>query len=116
MRYARVYLYINLNARRNALLVTVKKIIPMNKKYVLELADYNIWANNIAVEWLNQITDEQWKQVITSSFSSIERTAIHIVSAQKIWIDYWNSVPAPVFLSAGFNGSKNDLIAIWKNV
>jgi len=86
----------------------------MNKKYFTELASYNIWADSIAIEWLNQINDEQWNQVINSSFSSIRQTAIHIASAQKIWVDFWEKTPDPVYLSAGFNGSKNDLIAIWK--
>jgi uncharacterized damage-inducible protein DinB len=86
----------------------------MNKKYILELADYTIWANQIAIQWLNQINDEQWKQAIPSSFSSVEKTAIHMTSAQKIWIDYWRNVPNPVFLSAGFEGTKHDLIQIWQ--
>jgi uncharacterized damage-inducible protein DinB len=86
----------------------------MNKHYFIKLADYNSWANNKAIEWLNQINDEQWDQVITSSFSSIKQTAIHIASAEKIWIDFWNNVPDPVYLSVAFKGSKNELTAIWK--
>lgn len=86
----------------------------MNKKYFIALADYNSWANNMAIEWLYQINDEQWNLVITSSFSSIKQTSIHIASAEKIWLDFWNKVPDPVYLSVAFNGSKNDLIDIWK--
>src|SRR5690349_13854424 len=86
----------------------------MNKKYFVELAGYNAWADNIAMEWLKQINDEQWNQVITSSFSSIRQTAIHIASAEKIWIDFWENVPDPIYLSVEFNGTKNDLIAIWQ--
>ena len=29
------------------------------KKYFMELANYNIWANTMAIDWLNQISDEQ---------------------------------------------------------
>ncbi|GLU55513.1 DinB family protein [Dyadobacter frigoris] len=86
----------------------------MNKKYFLALASYNIWANNIAVEWLEQINEEQWNQVIISSFSSIRETGIHIASAEKIWIDFWKNAPDPVYLSTEFEGSKNDLIEIWR--
>lgn len=88
----------------------------MNKKYFTELAGYNHWADNIAIEWLSQINDEQWNQVIASSFSSIRQTAIHIASAEKIWIDFWKDAPNPVYLSAEFKGTKEDLIAIWKKV
>ena len=86
----------------------------MHRQYFLALTDYVIWANNIVIEWLNQITDEQWEQVITSSFSSIKQTAIHIISAEKIWIDYWKNIPDPVFLSAEFKGTKKEAIEIWK--
>ena len=86
----------------------------MNKAYFTTLADYNIWADSIAIEWLNQINDEQWEQVITSSFSSIRQTAIHIASAEKIWIDFWENAPNPVYLSTEFKGTKSDLIKIWK--
>jgi uncharacterized damage-inducible protein DinB len=86
----------------------------MDKKYFMELAAYNNWADNTAMEWLHQITDEQWNQVITSSFSSIKQTAIHIASAEKIWVDFWEKVPDPVYLSGEFKGTKNDLIAIWE--
>ncbi len=88
----------------------------MNRRYFLELADYNIWSDNIIIEWLNQINDEQWEQGITSSFSSIKQTAIHIVSAKKVWIEFWKNVPNPVFLSAEFKGTKNELIEIWKKL
>lgn len=86
----------------------------MHRKYFSELADYTVWANNMVIDWLYQINDAQWEQVIVSSFSSIKQTTLHIVSAQKIWIDYWQNIPDPVFLSAEFKGTKNDLIAIWK--
>lgn len=86
----------------------------MNKKYFSELADYNFWANNIAISWLDQINEQQWEQVIVSSFSSTKQTAIHIASAEKIWIDFWTNVPNPVYLSVEFKGTKNELIEIWR--
>lgn len=88
----------------------------MTKAYFTELARYNNWTDNIIIEWLNQIGDEQWEQTIPSSFSSIRQTAIHLVSAKKIWIDFWTKTPNPVYLSAGFNGTKNELIVLWQQV
>ncbi len=86
----------------------------MTKKYLTEIADYSNWADNAIIKWLEQINDEQWEKEIESSFNSIAKTAIHIVSAKKIWIDFWRNVPDPVFLSAEFKGTKNELIEIWK--
>lgn len=85
----------------------------MNKNYYTGLADYNVWADNKAIEWLNQINEEQWNQINISSFSSVKQTAIHIASAEKVWIDFWTNTPDPVYLSAEFNGTKNDLVEIW---
>ena len=86
----------------------------MNKKYFEVLADYNAWADHIAMGWLDQIDDRQWEQVIVSSFPSIKQTALHIASAEKIWIDFWKNVPDPVYLSADFKGTKNELVGIWE--
>jgi len=86
----------------------------MTKKYFTELARYNNWTDKIIIDWLKQINEEQWEQPIASSFSSVRQTAIHIVSAKRIWIDFWTKVSAPVYLSAEFNGTKTDLIEIWK--
>lgn len=86
----------------------------MHKRYFLELADYIIWADGNIIEWLHQISDPQWEQELTSSFPTIKQTALHIVSAQKIWLDFWAKTAEPVFLSAKFSGTKNELIAIWQ--
>jgi uncharacterized damage-inducible protein DinB len=86
----------------------------MLKQYFTDLAAYNSWADQKAIDWLSQITDEQWEQVNTSSFSSVRQTAVHIASAEKIWIDFWNKVADPVYLSANFTGTKNELLSIWK--
>lgn len=65
------------------------------------------------MDWLNQITDEQWEQVNVSSFPSIRQTAVHIASAEKIWVDFWIGAADPVYLSTNFAGTKNELLAIW---
>jgi uncharacterized damage-inducible protein DinB len=88
----------------------------MTRKYLLDIANYSNRVDNIVINWIDQINDEQWEREIASSFNSIAKTAIHIVSAKKIWIDFWRNVPNPVFLSAEFKGTKNELIEIWKRV
>jgi len=86
----------------------------MNKQYITDLTNYILWADAITIEWLSQITDDQWNQHITSSFSSIKQTALHIASAQRVWLDFWQHTPNPAFLSVEFTGTKEDLIKIWK--
>ncbi|WP_430270522.1 DinB family protein, partial [Pseudoalteromonas piscicida] len=43
----------------------------MNKNYFLELAEYNIWANQTVSGWLEQISEEQWTMPLVSSFNSV---------------------------------------------
>ena len=77
----------------------------MTKLYFTELADYNIWANNIVCTWLQSIAEEQWKQSIVSSFSSIYETVLHIAASENHQL-----------LTETFNGSKEDLINEWQQI
>lgn len=86
----------------------------MTKAYFFGLAAYNSWANNKVISWLEQIDAGQWTKISISSFSSIESTVLHIASAEKIWINFWNNKKDAVYLSTEFNGSKEELIQIWK--
>jgi uncharacterized damage-inducible protein DinB len=72
-----------------------------------------IWVNEIIWRWIAQLDEEQWTRTIPSSFNSIQQTTLHLVSAEKIWLDFWQNVPNPTFLSQEFNGTKQELIAIW---
>jgi uncharacterized damage-inducible protein DinB len=86
----------------------------MKRDYLIQIANFNHWADCKVIDWLHQINDEQWEQVNISSFSSIRETAIHIVSAEKIWVENWLRIPDPIFLSMEFKGTKKELIEIWK--
>ena len=85
----------------------------MLKAYFTDLSAYNSWANYKAMDWLCQIDDEQWERANVSSFSSVKKTAVHLASAEKIWIDFWTAVKNPVYLSSEFAGTRDELIDIW---
>ncbi|MPR35378.1 DinB family protein [Salmonirosea aquatica] len=84
------------------------------KEYLLELARYNVWANAKLSAWLSQISVEQWKREFGGSFKSLEATALHIVSAEKIWFERLEGKPQP-FLSLTFQGDRDEVLAIWKS-
>jgi uncharacterized damage-inducible protein DinB len=84
------------------------------KEYFVELAGYINWADNRVIEWLMQINEEQWNARSVSSFGSIRETAVHMVSAKKIWLDFWTGTSNPVYLSSEFKGTKEELILIWR--
>jgi uncharacterized damage-inducible protein DinB len=86
----------------------------MTKDYFIQLADYNIWANNIVHPWFEKITNEQWEQPLVSSFNTIAATALHTAGAETIWLDRLNQVEAPVWLPSVFKGSKKDAQELWE--
>ena len=86
----------------------------MTQQYFTALAAYNSWANDKAMTWLYELSNKQWEQPLTSSFGSVMQTAIHMASAEKIWIDFWTKAPNPIYLSAHFTGSKNELLSTWE--
>jgi len=85
----------------------------MTKQYFLEVADYNIWANDIVLSWINNITDEQWKKHVVSSFNSIAETVLHITSAETIWLERLNKAESPVWLQSAFKGTRNEVTELW---
>jgi uncharacterized damage-inducible protein DinB len=84
------------------------------KQYLTNLANYNIWANNLVFEWLSSINEEQWSQQIESSFSSIKETCIHVLSAEHIWHQRLTKVEAPVWIADDVKGSKDEVIQAWR--
>lgn len=86
----------------------------MTKQYFIELAGYNIWANNTVCSWLKKISYAQWTEPVVSSFNSIEETALHIASAEKAWVERFRGENV-VWLQSIFNGSKDEVIEIWQS-
>ncbi len=88
----------------------------MSVQYFKELAAFNVWANSITCTWLEKINDEQWNKEIVSSFKSIYATVLHVVGAEKAWLERLKK-ELPIFpLVDSFKGSKHELITLWKNV
>jgi uncharacterized damage-inducible protein DinB len=86
----------------------------MTKQYFKEIAEYNLWANNIVCSWLEQINDEQWNKEIISSFNSIQETVLHMISAEKAWIERFKKNPQTVWIQSSFKGTKEEHIKLWK--
>ena len=88
----------------------------MTKDYFIELSEYNIWANNAVCNWLEKISDEQWRQPVVSSFNSIYETILHVASAEELSMARLKRYSKPEVLTKTFKGSKKDLIKVWKEI
>jgi len=53
------------------------------------LYDYTRWADTKALEAVSKLTAEQWTKDLGSSLKSVRDTAVHLASAQWIWLQRW---------------------------
>ncbi len=61
----------------------------MNKKEIQLLYEYDKWADLKLFEVIAVLTSDQYKKNLNSSFGGIQGTFVHILSANKIWLDRW---------------------------
>ena len=79
------------------------------KKLLLQYAGYNVWANQKLIDCIDNLTDEQIKREMDSSFKSIYATLIHLWDAESIW---WQRVKLQEQIEvpgSHFNGSVLEL-------
>jgi uncharacterized damage-inducible protein DinB len=88
----------------------------MTKQYFIELAEYHVWANGMVCDWLDKISDDQWKQPVVSSFPSIYDTVLHVTAAENVWVQRLKKYTEFENLTKTFNGSKDELVKKWKEV
>ena len=56
------------------------------------LFEYNAWANGNIIDIVSKLSAEDFTKVHNSTFPSIRDTLIHIVSAERAWLDRWNGL------------------------
>jgi uncharacterized damage-inducible protein DinB len=82
---------------------------------VKTLHAYNSWADNQIFEALEAIPGDQYAQDMKSSHGGLHGTMVHIVGAEKIWLERWQGGVQPM-LSANPPGSLSELRAVWEKV
>jgi uncharacterized damage-inducible protein DinB len=55
------------------------------KELLQQYAAYNFWANQKITDAISLLTEEQLNRDITSSFSSLYKTVLHLWDAESIW-------------------------------
>lgn len=51
------------------------------------LYEYNVWANHRSLDAAEALSAEQFLRPLSSSFSSVRDTVVHIYSAEWIWLE-----------------------------
>jgi|SRR5579871_2707269 len=84
------------------------------KQLLQQYAEYNVWANEVISEAINQLAYEQHHKQIPSSFDSLYKTVYHVWGATNIW---WRRLHKEKNITAppdNFSGSIKELTAAWK--
>jgi len=81
------------------------------KEIIRQLAAYNVWANEKITETALLVPDDKMQETITSSFSSIQKTILHILDAESIWWQRFRLQEKIIRPSEVFNGHARELAA-----
>jgi uncharacterized damage-inducible protein DinB len=73
----------------------------MTKDEVLDLFDYNAWANRLLFEASAKLAEADYFRDLKSSFGGIHGTLAHIVWAEHLWLTRWTGKPAPAVAQGG---------------
>jgi len=79
------------------------------KQILTELSAYNIWANQLIFDAINQLPEEQQKQELPSSFKSLYKTVLHMLDAQSIWWQRMKLQERIIRPSEDFTGNMKEL-------
>ncbi len=79
-------------------------------KYIQLYTSYNVWANKQLGNVALSLDDFKFDEEVSSSFSSIRKTFLHIWDAEYIWFSRIQDLPIGAIPSSFFTGSKEELI------
>lgn len=80
------------------------------KELLQQYAAYNVWANKKMTDCISNLTAEQINTEITSSFSSIYKTLLHMWFAEDIWYQRLQLIEQPVSNVDAFTGDFSELV------
>lgn len=64
----------------------------MTRTELLHLVDYHYWARDRMLAALDAMPPEEYVRPRGGSFASIRDTAVHIYSAEWVWLERWHGV------------------------
>lgn len=84
----------------------------MTPEQILELYDFNAWADQQVFEACAALTPEQFTRPIVSSFPSVRDTLVHIVGGEWIWLQLWQNRPLSADMLRSYTGKFTDLASV----
>lgn len=73
---------------------------PISLASMRELFNYNYWARDCQLQACAALSEEQFSRGLSSSFSSVRDTLVHLLVTEQVWLERWQSrssepVPPP---------------------
>jgi uncharacterized damage-inducible protein DinB len=62
----------------------------MDLTYIKHLFNYTEWANNLALEAADKLSEDHLRREVSISHNSIFGTLLHMAGAEWIWLERWN--------------------------
>lgn len=81
----------------------------MRRAVLLTLYEYNFWANERILSTAASVTDEQFTAPTRFPIGSLRATLVHILGAERVWLNFWKGNPWRPFLS---EAECTDLVAL----
>ena len=79
------------------------------KEILVQLAAYNIWANQKLVDLILSLPDEKQREELPSSFKSLQATLLHMWDAESIWWQRLKMHERIIRPSENFKGTMQDV-------
>ena len=79
------------------------------KEILNQLSAYSIWANQLLLDVINLLPEEKQKQEVTSSFSSLYKTVLHMWSAESVWWQRMKLLERLYIPAESFSGDMKEL-------
>ncbi|AFM39857.1 hypothetical protein Desaci_0797 [Desulfosporosinus acidiphilus SJ4] len=61
----------------------------ISKSQLIDLYKYDDWANFKLLDGIRQLENEEFIRDLSSSFSSVRDTMVHILGAEELWLSRW---------------------------
>jgi uncharacterized damage-inducible protein DinB len=83
-------------------------------KYTMQKhLEYSVWANTKLAQIIEKADEDILRREVKSSFPSLEKTILHIMDAEFIWLRRLQGESLMNWPSQGFNGDRAELLQAW---
>lgn len=85
----------------------------ITQSQIIELYKYDEWANFKLLDAIGQLENEELIRDLSSSFSSVRDTIVHILGAEELWLSRWMGEQGRTLLNSNDFSTVDTLTKRW---